>query len=80
MDFTGYRILGIDAHVFFALLFLLLLIILGIVSFHFYGYVSGGNDHSAFSAGTGVGVSLFPNKKPQQQVIIAQPTVNPMVR
>jgi hypothetical protein len=73
MDFSGNKILGIDANVFFAVIFCLLFLILGIVSFQFYGYINGGTPNSAFSAGTGIGVSLFPNRQPQQQVILAQP-------
>lgn len=81
MDFTGTKILGLNADAFFALIFLLLFIILGIVSFHFYGYVSGGSSTSAFSAGTGVGFALFPKQQPQQQVVLTQPNgINPLAQ
>lgn len=60
------QILGLSADSFYALMFLLLLIILGIVSFHYYVYVSGGND-AAFRAGTGVGITLLPGRAKQEQ-------------
>lgn len=73
MDNQG-KILGMNVDVLFALLILLLLFILGIVSFHFYGYVNGGGPNSALSAATGIGFSLFPNPNANKQpVIIAQP-------
>lgn len=73
MDNQG-KILGMNIDILFALLILLLLFILGIVSFHFYGYISAGQN-SALSAATGLGFSLFPglNNNKQQPVIIAQP-------
>ena len=55
------KILGFNSDTFYGLLFLILLIILGIVSFHYYGYVSGGGG-SALSAGTGVGFTLLPGR------------------
>lgn len=74
MDFKG-KILGMNVDIFFALLILLLLFILGIVSFHFYGYIVSGTSQSALSAGTGVGISLFPNRdNKQQQVMYVPPT------
>ena len=60
------RILGLNPDSFYALMFLLLLIILGVVSFHYYIYVSGGND-AALRAGTGVGFTLLPNRGRQEQ-------------
>lgn len=66
MDFSNTKILGMGADIFFALVFLLLFIILGIVSFHFYGYISAGTPQSAFSAGTGLGFSLFPRQQVDQ--------------
>jgi hypothetical protein len=54
-------ILGMNEDTFYALLFLILLIILGIVSFHYYIYISGGGK-SALRAGTGVGFTLLPGK------------------
>lgn len=68
MNFGDAKILGISADVIFALIFLLILIILGIVTFHFYGYVSAGHD-AALKAGVGVGGALFPQRQQQQQVI-----------
>lgn len=53
-------ILGMNSDSFYALLFLLVLIILGIVSFHYYVYVSGGGN-AALRAGTGIGFTLLPN-------------------
>ncbi len=63
MNFNDGKILGISADAFFAFIFLILFIILGIVSFHYYGYVSTGGSQGAFSAGTGIGVTLFPSKQ-----------------
>lgn len=60
------KILGINTDTFYALLFLLLLIILGVVSFHYYVYVSGGGD-AALRAGTGVGFTLLPGRGGQEQ-------------
>ena len=65
MNFTDGKILGINSDAFFAFVFLLLFVILGIVSFHYYGYASAGNG-AAFRAGTGIGVSLFPNRDQQR--------------
>ena len=42
-------------------MFVLLLIILGIVSFHYYVYVSAGSG-AALRAGTGVGFTLLPGR------------------
>lgn len=63
------KILGFTTDTFYGLLFLIVLIILGIVSFHYYGYVQGGNG-SALSAGTGFGITLLPGKgypEPEQR-------------
>lgn len=59
-------ILGLAPDSFYALMFLLLLIILGVVSFHYYVYVSGGNT-AALRAGTGVGFTLLPGRGSQEQ-------------
>jgi len=59
------EILGLNADSFYALLFLILLIILGVVSFHYYVYVSGGGN-AALRAGTGVGFTLLPGKGQQE--------------
>ncbi len=58
----GKKILGINADTFYALLFVIVLVILGIVSFHYYIYVSSGNG-AALKAGTGVGFTLFPDAR-----------------
>jgi hypothetical protein len=55
------RILGMTSDSFYALVFLLLLVILGVVSFHYYVYVSSGKG-SALSAGTGLGFTLLPGR------------------
>lgn len=52
-------ILGMSKESFYTLLFIVLLVILGIVSFHFYYYVSGENN---ISAGIGAGFTLFPSQ------------------
>ena len=53
------NILGLDANTFYGLVLLLLLIILGIVTFHYYVYVSGKN---GLSLGTGFGINILPNQ------------------
>ena len=60
------KILGLSPDSFYALMFLLLLIILGVVSFHYYVYVSGGGD-AALRAGTGVGFTLLPGRGGRQE-------------
>lgn len=50
--------LGLNQTQFYTLVLLLLLIILGIVSFHYYTYVQGKN---GLSAGMGFGVQVLPN-------------------
>lgn len=55
------KILGMNSDSFYALMFVLLLIILGVVSFHYYVYVSGGGG-AALRAGTGVGFTLLPGR------------------
>lgn len=51
------QILGMNATL---LVVLLLLIILGVVTFHYHAYVNAGGKHSAFNAGMGARVSLLP--------------------
>lgn len=51
------QIMGIDKGVFFCLIFAILLIILGVVTFHFYSYATT-NKNRGFSVGGGVGVDL----------------------
>ena len=65
------KILGMNSDVFYTLLILLVLIILGIVSFHYYTYFVSGYG-SALSAGAGVGFSLLPNRQQQQQYMMQQ--------
>lgn len=57
------KILGMNTDTFYALIFVVLLIILGVVSFHYYVYVSGGGG-AALRAGTGVGFTLLPGRGP----------------
>lgn len=67
MDFSNFKILGIDANIVFMVILVVLFVILGILTFHFYGYISSGQN-SVFSAGTGFGVSLLPNRQQQQMI------------
>jgi len=60
------KILGMETDTFYALLFLLLLVILGIVSFHYYVYVSGGGK-AALRAGTGIGFTLLPGRGSEEE-------------
>ena len=55
------RILGFTTETFYGLILLLLLIILGIVSFNYYVYVNGDN---GFRAGTGFGFAILPGRQP----------------
>lgn len=59
------QILGLNANTFYALIVLLVLVILGIVTFHYYAYLSAGRG-SAFSAGAGLGFALLPQKEQRQ--------------
>lgn len=52
-------ILGLDNDTFYGLVLLLLLIILGLVTFQYYVFVSGKN---GLSFGTGLGVNLLPQR------------------
>ena len=70
MNFADGKILGVNAEIFFCLIFLLLFVILGIVSFQYYGYINAGKNGSAFSAGTGIGVSLFPNRNNEPRYVV----------
>lgn len=54
------KILGFDPERFYAIVLLLLLIILGIVSFHYYAYISA---RDGLSVGTGIGLSIYPNRR-----------------
>ena len=51
------QVLGMNATL---LVVLLLLIILGVVTFHYHAYVNAGGRRSAFNAGMGGRVSIFP--------------------
>ena len=55
------KILGINTDLFWALIFILLLVILGIVSFNYYAFFSG-TQRGGVRAGTGFGVSIFPGQ------------------
>ncbi len=54
------QLLGLDTATFNSLVLLLLLIILGVVSFHYYAYVS---TKKGLSFGTGLGVNILPGRK-----------------
>ena len=59
------QILGLNKENFYTLLFVILLVILGVVSFHYYTYVSA---YDNLSAGAGFGITLFPSRqKPKQE-------------
>jgi len=57
------KILGIEQNTFYSLVLLLLLMILGIVSFHYYVVVSGKN---GLTFGTGVGVQILGRQSEDQ--------------
>lgn len=57
------EILGMDSNSFYALVLLILLTILGLVSFHYYAYFSAKN---GIRAGTGFGVSILPGRQEMQ--------------
>ena len=78
MNFGEGKILGINTDVFFCIVFLLLFVILGIVSFQYYAYASAGANNSAFSAGTGIGVSIFPNRNNEPRYVVAPQQVQPV--
>ncbi len=60
-----FEILGMNSDKMFSIIILLILIILGIVTFHFYSYVSVGKD-AVFSAGSGANFRFMPLKQQQQ--------------
>jgi hypothetical protein len=64
------KILGIDKSVFFSLMFLVLLVILGVVTFHSYSYAST-NTANGFSIGGGVGLDVNLMKQRQMQQMAA---------
>ncbi len=55
-------ILGFDKNTVYAVIIILILITLGVITFHYYAFVSAGNK-SAFSAGFGTGFTLLPYKE-----------------
>ena len=61
------KILGMDTNTFFSLLFLILLLILGLVTFQYYAYVSGGGN-AALRAGTGANFAILPGYSQGSQV------------
>lgn len=69
------KIFGLDTSTFNVLILLLLLIILGIVSFNYYLFLSANN---GIDFGTGVGFSLFPNyrRNGQRPVRVGQTMAN----
>ena len=54
------KILGINTDSFYALLFLLLLLILGIVSFHYYVYIKANDGRDVLRGGFGINMALLP--------------------
>jgi hypothetical protein len=56
------EILGLKSDVVYAMIIILILIVLGVVSFHYYAFVSAGQN-SALSMGAGTSFVLLPNKK-----------------
>ena len=57
------KILGLDKNQFYTLMFVILLVILGVVSFHYYTYVSATD---SLSAGAGVGLTILPKRKKEE--------------
>lgn len=53
------QILGMEPNTFYALVLLLLLVVLGLVSFQYYAYLSGKN---GLRFGTGFGVDVLSRK------------------
>lgn len=53
------KILGFNQDAVYAAIIILILIILGVITFHYYAFVTAG-DKSAFSAGFGAGFKLMP--------------------
>lgn len=56
------KILGFNQDTVFAAIIVLVLIILGVITFHYYAFVTAG-DKSAFSAGFGAGFKFMPIKQ-----------------
>jgi hypothetical protein len=55
-------ILGFDSNTVYAVIILLILIILGVITFHYYAFISAGNK-SVLSAGFGTGFTFWPKKE-----------------
>ncbi len=62
-----FEILGMNSDKMFSIIILLILIILGIVTFHFYSYVSVGKD-SVLSGGSGASFRFMPLNQKEQQL------------
>jgi hypothetical protein len=56
------EILGFKSDVVYAIMIILVLLVLGVVSFHYYAFVSAGQN-SALSMGAGTSFVLLPNKR-----------------
>lgn len=56
------EILGLKTDVIYAIIIILVLIVLGVVTFHYYAYISAGQN-SALSMGAGSNFVLLPHKK-----------------
>ena len=59
------QILGVNRNVVYTLVIILALVILGIVTFHYFAYLTAGHG-SALSAGAGVGFSFWPKRDDKQ--------------
>jgi hypothetical protein len=59
------QILGVNRNVVYTLIVILALVILGIVTFHYYAYLTAGRG-SALSAGAGLGFSFWPKREDKQ--------------
>lgn len=53
------KILGLNPDVFYVIIIVLALIILGIVTFHYYAYVKAGGS-SVMDMGVGAGITVLP--------------------
>ena len=60
------KILGFNQDTVFAAIIVLVLIILGVITFHYYAFVTAG-DKSVFSAGFGAGFKFMPLKQKEQK-------------
>lgn len=55
------KILGLDSNMVYAAIIVIMLIILGVITFHYYAFVSAGKN-ATFNAGAGAGFTLLPTK------------------